>query len=199
MQHAAWLCDLDGTLYRPLFVKLAMGLELVLFGRGDVASIRAFRRQHEVLRAILDEGVPCPFELQLERASSELALSPSELRAVVLEWMVERPGKWLGRFARRGLLAEIERFRERGGKTAVVSDYPARSKLAALGVTQLFDAVIANGEENGPPRLKPWPDGYLAAARALGVEPAQCLVLGDRDDADGEAARRAGMAFRRIG
>ncbi|MCB9916751.1 MAG: HAD hydrolase-like protein, partial [Planctomycetes bacterium] len=43
------------------------------------------------------------------------------------------------------------------------------------------------------------PDGYLEAARRLGVAPAECLVVGDRDDADGAAARAAGMAFRRIG
>jgi beta-phosphoglucomutase-like phosphatase (HAD superfamily) len=39
----------------------------------------------------------------------------------------------------------------------------------------------------------------LRAAAALEVEPSACLVIGDRDDADGEAARAAGMAFRRIG
>jgi HAD superfamily hydrolase (TIGR01549 family) len=62
----------------------------------------------------------------------------------------------------------------------------------------LFDVVIASGEPSGPPRLKPAPDGYLLAAERLGVVPAGCLVIGDRDDTDGEAARRAGMAFRRV-
>jgi beta-phosphoglucomutase-like phosphatase (HAD superfamily) len=38
----------------------------------------------------------------------------------------------------------------------------------------------------------------LLAAERLEVEPAACLVIGDRDDADGEAARAAGMAFRHI-
>jgi beta-phosphoglucomutase-like phosphatase (HAD superfamily) len=39
----------------------------------------------------------------------------------------------------------------------------------------------------------------LQAASELGISPEECLVLGDRQDADGEAARRAGMAFRLIG
>ena len=42
--------------------------------------------------------------------------------------------------------------------------------------------------------LKPHPEGYLSAAERLGVAPSACLVIGDRDDADGAAARAAGMA-----
>ncbi len=198
MEYAAWLVDLDGTLYRPLPVKLAMGAELLLAGRAHLPAIRAFRRQHEVLRETLEDAVASPFELQLERAASDASLAVDNLRAIVMEWMVERPLRWLPRFARRGLLAEIAGFRDAGGKTALVSDYPARAKLGALGAAELFDTVVANGEENGPGRLKPWPDGYLAAAERLGVAPRECLVIGDRADADGEAARRARMAFRRV-
>ena len=83
-----------------------------------------------------------------------------------------------------------------GGRTAVVSDYPARKKLAALGEPELFEVVVASGEPGGPKRLKPDPEGYLRAAEALGVRPERCLVIGDRDDADGAAARAAGMQFR---
>lgn len=194
----AWLVDLDGTLYRALPVKLCMGAELLLAGRRHAPALQAFRRWHEVLRETLSEPAESPFELQLERAARELGRPPEELRALVLEWMVARPGPWLRRFARRSLLAEVARFRAGGGRAALVSDYPARSKLAALGAAELFEVVVANGEPGGPGRLKPHPDGYLAAAEALGAAPEECLVIGDRDDADGEAARRAGMAFRRV-
>jgi len=85
--------------------------------------------------------------------------------------------------------------------SAVVPDgngIPARRKLAALGAAALFDAVVASGEPGAPGALKPSPEGYLAAATLHGVAPAECHVIGDREDADGEAARRAGMAFRRV-
>jgi HAD superfamily hydrolase (TIGR01549 family) len=88
----------------------------------------------------------------------------------------------------------VSEFRTAGGKTALVSDYPATGKLRALGALELFDLVVSNGEPGGPSRLKPHPEGYLSAAERLGVEPAHCLVIGDRDDADGQAARNAGMA-----
>jgi HAD superfamily hydrolase (TIGR01549 family) len=198
MTPRAWLVDLDGTLYHALPVKLAMALELALFGWAVAAPLRRFRHVHEELRA--DPAAPAgdPFALQLERTAARAGLDARELDAIVREWMVERPGKWL-RLARRGaLLAELARFRASGGRSGLVSDYPARAKLRALGAAGLFDVVVAAGEPDGPARLKPAPDGLLGAARALGVAPAECLVIGDRDDADGEAARRAGMSFRRV-
>jgi HAD superfamily hydrolase (TIGR01509 family) len=54
--------------------------------------------------------------------------------------------------------------------------------------------VVSSGEPGGPSRLKPDPEGYLSAAERLGIAPERCLVIGDRDDADGAAARAAGMA-----
>ena len=80
-------------------------------------------------------------------------------------------------------------------RPALVSDYPASSKLKALGLESAFDTVVSNGEPSGPSRLKPAPDGFLLAAERLGVAPQECLVIGDRKDADGLAASRAGMAL----
>jgi HAD superfamily hydrolase (TIGR01549 family) len=197
--YEAWLCDLDGTLYRPVPLKLLMGAELLLLGLADLRAIRVFRREHERLRGS-EQFAPgtVPFELQLQRAAEQLGLGPEVLRAKVERWMIERPARWVRVFRRKALLQEIRDYRHQGGKTAVVSDYPARSKLRAMGLDDLFEVVVANGEPGGPLALKPRPDGYLLAARRLGVEPARCLVIGDRDDADGAAARAAGMAFRNV-
>jgi HAD superfamily hydrolase (TIGR01509 family) len=139
-----------------------------------------------------------PFVAQIERVASARNQPPSEVERLIREWMFERPLKYLRPFRRRALIHEISLFRSAGGKTAVVSDYPARDKLGALGVLEQFDAVVASGEPDGPRRLKPHPEGYLAAAERLGVAPERCLIVGDRDDADGAAARAAGMAFRLV-
>lgn len=194
----AWLVDLDGTLYSPGPLKLLMGLELLVLGTRHLPKIRVFREEHERLR---EEQVDCqgdPFGVQLERAASRLNCSPAELETVIRDWMVRRPCKWLHRFRKQAMLAEIEAFRRAGGRCALVSDYPARAKLKALGAEHLFEEVVANGEPGGPPQLKPNPAGYLEAARRLGVEPRDCLVIGDREDADGQAARAADMAFRLV-
>jgi HAD superfamily hydrolase (TIGR01549 family) len=136
-----------------------------------------------------------PFDTQIERTAERLGVKSEHVRELVDEWMFARPARWLRLFRRRSLLRRIDEFRARGGKTAVVSDYPASRKLAAMGIADWFDAVIASGEPGGPGQLKPNPAGYQIAAAALGLNPGQCLVIGDRDDADGEAARRAQMQF----
>ena len=62
--------------------------------------------------------------------------------------------------------------------------------LAALGVTELFDAVVcAEDYANG----KPAPDPFLEAARQLGVPARDCVVFEDSPTGI-EAAEAAGMA-----
>jgi putative hydrolase of the HAD superfamily len=192
----AWLVDLDGTLYAPAPVKVMMAAEVLLLGWTAAPVLRRFRAEHELVRELGLEGDP--FALQIARTAEALGRSSDDVEGHVRAWMIERPGRWLAAFRRQALLAEIEAFRAAGGRTALVSDYPAKRKLEALGASALFDAVVASGEPGGPRRLKPHPDGMLRAAAALEVEPVACLVIGDREDADGEAARAAGMRFRRI-
>lgn len=199
VEHPGWLCDFDGTLYCARPVKLSMTAELLFTGLAHLGTIKAFREEHEALREEGGEYAPSPFAEQLERTARRVGKSPDEVEAVVRRFMQEKPGKWIRRHARHELIAELRAHRAAGGKAAVVSDYPVLAKLSSLGIADLFDAVVANGEPGGPARLKPAPDGFLAAARGLALEPRECLVLGDRDDADGEAARRAGMAFRLVG
>jgi FMN phosphatase YigB (HAD superfamily) len=203
-KHDAWLIDLDGTLYTARWVKLAMAAELAIFGWSALPTLRRFRHEHEALRAELvagnrlAESHASPFAAQLARTASALSLAPEHVELVVRDWMLVRPQKWIRRFPRSRLLAELSEFRAQGGRTALVSDYPALHKIRALAAEHLFDVIVASGEEHSPRNLKPDPEGYLRAARLLGVEPARCLVIGDREDADGAAARAANMEFRLV-
>lgn len=196
--YQAWLIDLDGTLYKPRPVRLAMAAELLLFGLRDLQSVQAFRREHEAIREEGGAFEPSPFAEQLRRAAAKLDGDEAGLERIVTEWMLQRPSKWIAKFANRSLIAELRAYRAGGGKLALVSDYPGSVKLAAMGLASDFDVAVCNGEADGPARLKPMPDGYLLAAARLGCAPEDCLVIGDREDADGEAARAAGMDFRLI-
>jgi HAD superfamily hydrolase (TIGR01509 family) len=86
----------------------------------------------------------------------------------------------------------VERAREQGLHTAVVSSSTnCRDVLVAAGIEQLFEARI-DGEVAERDHLagKPAPDTFLAGARAVGAEPAQCAVFEDAEA--GVAAGRAG-------
>jgi len=195
--YDAWLVDLDGTLYFQLPVRAAMAAELVFAGWGAVRVLREFRKHHELVRHNPPDTLD-PYRAQLALTAEALEHDIEAVGEHVTEWMHVRPGRWIRLFRRRTLLAEIEEHRNGGGKTALVSDYPASKKLDALGIRSFFDVVVASGEPNGPRRLKPHPEGYLLAAQGLSVDPSRCLVIGDRADADGEAARAAGMGFRLV-
>ncbi len=88
------------------------------------------------------------------------------------------------------LLDEIDR---RGLKRAVASSGIRRYVEAVLRVNRLLDrfSVIITGDDVA--HGKPAPDIFLAAARALDVEPLQCLVLEDAP-AGVQAAKAAGMS-----
>lgn len=91
-----------------------------------------------------------------------------------------------------GLAELLCKLRRAGVRTAVASSSPhatVAKYLRMAGFADDFDAVL--GAEDFA-RSKPAPDSFLAAARALGADPARCLVL--EDSANGlHAAHCAGM------
>jgi HAD superfamily hydrolase (TIGR01509 family) len=95
-----------------------------------------------------------------------------------------------------GVVPLLDEARAAGVPNAVGSSSPAEwvvGHLDRLGLLDRF-AVVATSDDVGgdPRRTKPAPDIFLAAAEALGVEPAACVVL--EDSPNGVlAARAAGM------
>ena len=189
------LVDLDGTLYRQRLVQAMMASELLLGHWSRISVLRAFRHEHERLRGESIVHEQSPYQVQLEQAAAILNRPLQEIESIVSEWMFQRPGKWIRMFRRKPLLRCIAALRRKGAATALVSDYPATRKLAAMGISDLFDVVVANGETPELRRLKPCPDAFLLAAKHLNAQHENCIVVGDRKDADGEAAHRAGMRF----
>jgi len=130
----------------------------------------------ETLEAVLGRRLPGPEVARLAERKEALyrELYAPELRLV--------PGA-------REL---IERLRAAGVRTAIATAAPAANRdfaLDGLGIRRLFDAVV--GDEQAA-RGKPAPDLYLAAARALGVEPGRCIAFEDAPNGV-RAARAAGM------
>lgn len=189
--------DLDGTLYEPpWFMKLKVTALLL----GDLAVLRHVNPAREwVRRKQFEDGAALTraFHGELGRRAglgSDEAASWYEGRFIaaflrVLEQDVR---------ARPGLASLLQGLRDRGIKTAVLSDYgrvAERIEALRLPVT-LFDD-LASAEDAGA--LKPSPQPFLMSARNLGLDPGRILVVGDRDDMDGQGARAAGMAFLRVG
>src|SRR5262249_14592912 len=92
---AAWLIDLDRTLYRQPPVRCVMALQVALFGRSAVPIIREFRREHERMHHEPAPANSDPFEIQIERTAKRLGVESGHVRELVDEWMFVRPARWL--------------------------------------------------------------------------------------------------------
>lgn len=103
---------------------------------------------------------------------------------VIQKW--HKPVEWL--------LPFVHQCKELGVRLVVLSDYGhAKEKIQALGLDEsIFDWVISAPELGG---LKPAAELMNRVAAKMGVQPHQCLVIGDRDDTDGELARSVNAPF----
>jgi HAD superfamily hydrolase (TIGR01549 family) len=80
----------------------------------------------------------------------------------------------------------------------VLSDYPVRDKLNALGVAESFSLALCttDPEINA---LKPHPRGFKRACELWHLHPEEILYVGDRVDVDEKGARAAGLQFAILG
>lgn len=91
-----------------------------------------------------------------------------------------------------GAIELIRSLRRRGIKVALSSSAPFENIGLVTGVLKIgdcFQAIVSGHEVR---EGKPSPEGFLLAARRLGVKPERCIVIEDAV-AGVEACRRAGM------
>lgn len=185
--------DVDGTLYDQRRLRLHMIRELLthcLLHPTDTRVLRilaTFRSCREELAAEEAESIA---DLQYRRPAEGLGIEPDEIRRLVEDWMLHRPLRHLRRCRYAKVADFMAELRASGRMVGVVSDYPAAAKLAAL---ELEADLVVSAEDREVDRLKPHPGGLSRMIDLSGVAPTQALMIGDRDDRDGESARRAGV------
>lgn len=176
-RFATVLFDLDGTLADtiPLIVaSYQHAFRSVLAEEVDEARARAWIGR-PLLGALLEERPDHGHELD----------------RVYREWNLANTARLIRRFA--GVPELLARLAEVGVSTAVATSKrreTARLALEGVGIDHLVD-VVAALEDTA--RHKPAPDPLLHAASTLGVEPEECVYVGDAT-VDVLAARAAGMA-----
>lgn len=96
------------------------------------------------------------------------------------------------------VLPFLAAVRRAGRKVALVSDLTLEVQLHKLDRFGLFRHVDAIAISEEVPLDKPAEEIFHLAMARLGVTPAECVMVGDHDDKDGEGARRLGIPYVRI-
>ena len=184
--------DVDGTLYRqrPLRLRMARDLLLHALTRLDLSTLsvlRIYRHKREEMGDAQTEN----FDGRLvEETAAATGRSPEQVRAIVSQWIDRHPLPYLRACRYAGLGALFAGLRRHGKAIGVLSDYPAAAKLAALELAA-DHVVTADDPDIGV--LKPHPRGLETVIRRAEATPATTLLIGDRAERDGLAARAAGV------
>ena len=192
---SAVIFDVDGTLYDHRRLKHRMLFELMhrLVRRPgfvrDIRILRLFRSQRELIAKSECSNL---IDRQYGVVADIAEVQFDHVVKVVDYWLSEAPLKYLLGLKFDGVSEFVNMLKETGTKAAVYSEYPAAGKLRALGIE--IDVVCCSTDPDID-SFKPDPKGLYVAAERLGVSLDDCLFIGDRDDKDGECARRAGMRY----
>lgn len=183
--------DVDGTLYRQRRLRWRMAAELArdALVRRDLTTLRVLARYRRLRDQLADAETEDFLPPLLAATAAASGVPESKVTAIVEEWIERRPLPHLAALRHPGLGALFAALRRRGKKIGVLSDYPAVAKLAALGLAA--DHVVS-AEDAAIGVMKPEPRGLIALMHAAGAEPATTVLVGDRVERDGMAARRAG-------
>jgi FMN phosphatase YigB (HAD superfamily) len=199
----ALIFDVDGTLFdlAPvrrgiLYRLLAFGLKHPFEGITTMRMLSAYRKAQEHLRkreaSDRNENALALGYAQLQRASAVCGAPVDRVKEAVERWMEREPLDLIPSWRKPGIMDLLDAAKRRGIALAVLSDYPADGKLAALGIRHYFD-VVACAQDEDIQRFKPDPAGLTAVLNRLGVPARNAMYVGDRAEVDGICAVRAGV------
>jgi FMN phosphatase YigB (HAD superfamily) len=183
--------DVDGTLYRQRPLRLRMARDMLLYTllNRDLNVVAVLAKYRRIRERLGDEQVIDFERILIAETATTTANSPDKVRAIVSEWVEQRPLPYLAACRYPGLPQLFAGLRRKGKSIGIFSDYPVKTKLEALELTA--NHVVCAGDETVG-MLKPHPRGLESLIAAAGVKADATVLIGDRTDRDGLAARRAG-------
>ncbi|MGV8058398.1 MAG: HAD family hydrolase [Smithellaceae bacterium] len=193
----AVIFDVDGTLYDQRRLRLLMLRDLFLYYLirpdqwKDLLILHHFRimRQKIINNYNNNENI---LTGQYRLAAEKTNVSSHRVESCVNKWIMNYPLQYLRYLCHPGLLDFCNALQRSSIRIAAFSDYPVREKLRALGMPEMISICTTDIEVNA---MKPDTKGLLLAVKKLKVPIENCLLIGDREDKDGECARRINMPY----
>lgn len=185
-----YICfDVDGTLYDIRSMRKAMFRELLvslLLKRISIQEIRILYNYRKTL-----ENLRQRFKLTDQSLSgfharevSEKVSCPSEMvDKTVNRWMIDVPCSKIHDFIWPNTKDTLIKLKEKGYCLAVLSDYPAKEKVEAMGLNNIFE-VILSCQDQGSSGYKPDTNGFENIVKYFGAKPCECVYIGDSYEKD---------------
>ncbi len=201
-EYKAVIFDVDGTLYFQKPFRIRMMLYLISHvlrhpsSIGDLFLIKKYREVREnweecEKETAYDRTLSLD-ERQYKHVAKLMKTSDSRVKAAVEFFMLEAPLKLLPSFKDEELGKTIDELHRKNITVVIYSDYPAETKLKALGIKADYCFCSAD-ERIGT--MKPDPKGISVILETLGLESSQALMVGDRYEKDGLAAKANDVDF----
>lgn len=188
----AIIFDLDGTLYD----NSRLPMWLIINCLTSMFTLKSERNSRKELMGVHFGESKDYFKQLFATMAKKRGISAEKAEHWYYSKYMPTMAKVLSRHYRlkKGVAEELAELRKAGIKTAVFSDYDhIIERLHAVGIDpEWFDVCIDAPSAGG---LKPCRESFLHIAQLLGEEPDDILVIGDRDDTDGQGARNSGMQF----
>ncbi|MGO9170557.1 MAG: HAD family hydrolase [Rhodomicrobium sp.] len=183
--------DVDGTLYDQRSLRLRMMRDMLLHSarEGSLRFISVLRTYRRIRERLGDEEASDFEQTLIAETASRVGCSKEFVRSAVVEWIDRRPLRYLPACRYRGLRELFAGLKQSGKTVGILSDYPVHNKVLALG---LDAEVIVSAGDTEVNRLKPHPKGLEVLIARAGATAARTILIGDRIERDGFAARRAG-------
>jgi HAD superfamily hydrolase (TIGR01549 family) len=185
--------DVDGTLYNQQAMRLRIlrdlaGYSIASRSLETPTTLHLYRK----LRETMGEHEVDAFDGELvARTAQEAGVEESKVQSIVREWIEQRPLAHIRACRYPNVVELFAALKRRNKIVGIFSDYPAAEKLRAM---ELSADIIVSAVDKNVGILKPHPRGLVVLMSAAGVGPEATILIGDRAERDGEAARRAGAA-----
>jgi len=186
--------DLDGTLYNNSCLHWLLPLtELFCLKLGYLARERKARKQMRGKHYGTEEAFYEQLFLAIDHQHPECARRwyhghYMPLQAKILRLFC-RPYDWVN--------PRLQELQAQGMKVALYSDYGfAKEKIQALSIDSQLFTIITDAPSLGG--LKPSSVSTQKLLDLLQAQPEETLIVGDRDDTDGETARQVGAQYKII-